>query len=244
MHPTHPPMGGQANIDPPPSSPSFFFFFSFSTRPRQMGINRKSRKPLENKLVVKCSRLNFYFKRNFWNRERDRGTSCENFEARALWMWSSKLRWRVRGRMLAAQIEDKRSKTPEMNGTNKCCAVNTSWHLYKEAKPCSTWLLLTTLWTKACQWGLRLVSWLFGQENNNSKHSTRYASSVFFLVLWLESVQSSCITAWNLPALLKACSNVNNSNWLTQPLTSKPMGLLKLLIYLSIEKCVFQEAAG
>lgn len=142
-------MGGQASIDPPPSSgvlPFFFllflFFISFSTRPRQMGINRKSRKQLENKLVVKCSRLNFYFKRNFWNTRRDRHISHKNFEAWALWMWSSKLRWRVRRRMSAAQMEDKRSKTLQMNGTNKCSAVNTTWHLYRKANPCSMWLFL------------------------------------------------------------------------------------------------------
>lgn len=77
FHPNHtqpnPPMGGQANIDPPSSPPIFLlflYFFSISTQPRQMRINRKSRKWLENKLVVKSSRLNFYFKRNFWNRGR------------------------------------------------------------------------------------------------------------------------------------------------------------------------------
>ncbi len=123
----------------------FLFFFSFSTQARQMGINRKSRKALENKLVVKCSRLNFYFKRNFWNRGREGHTSHKNFEAWALWMWSSKLRWRVSGRMLAARIEDKRSKTVQMNGTNKWSAVNTTWHLYREAKPCSALLFLTIL---------------------------------------------------------------------------------------------------
>lgn len=146
-----------------------------------MGINRKSRKRLENKLVVKCSRLNFYFKRNFWNRGKDGHTSHKNFEAWALWMWSSKLRWRVRGRMLAAQMEDKRSKTLQMNGTNKCSAVNTTWHLYwEEAKPCSTWLVLTILWSKACQSGLRVFSWLFRPEYNDWKNSTTYASCVFF----------------------------------------------------------------
>lgn len=95
-------MGGQANIDPPPSLR--LFFFSFSTQPRQMGINRKSRKWLKHNLVVKCSRLNFYFKRNF-EKGGDRHTRNKNFEAWVLWMWSNKLRsggcwllrWRIRG---------------------------------------------------------------------------------------------------------------------------------------------------
>lgn len=135
-------MGGQASIDPPPSSgvlPFFFSFFSFSSPfPPDQGRWES----IENKLVVKCSRLNFYFKRNFWNTRRDRHISHKNFEAWALWMWSSKLRWRVRRRMPAAQMEDKRSKTLQMNGTNKCSAVNTTWHLYRKANPCSMWLFL------------------------------------------------------------------------------------------------------
>lgn len=179
----------------PPRLSSFSLFLLLSTRPRQMGINRKSRKRLENKLVVKFSRLNFYFKRNFWKREKDRQTSYKNFEARALWMWSSKLRWRVRGRMLAAQIGDMRSKTLQMNGTNKCSAVDTTWHLYWEAKPCSTWLFLTILWTNTCQKGLWVFSWLFGQEYNDWTHSTNYASSVLirvYAILPYNGVKLAC----------------------------------------------------
>lgn len=138
----------------------FLLFFSLSTQPRQMGINRESRKWLENKLVVKCSRLNFYFKRNFWNRGKRRAHRSQE-------LWSGKLRWKVRGRMLAAQIEDKRSKTLQMNGTYKYSAVNTTWHLYRKAKSCWTWLFLTIFWTKACQRGLRAFSWLFGQQYND-----------------------------------------------------------------------------
>lgn len=57
----------------------------------------------------------------------------------------------------------------------------------------------------------------------------------------LESVQSPNTTVRNLPGFLKACSNVNSSNWMTQPLTSLAKGLLKVLKHLTIEKCVFQE---
>lgn len=89
-------------------SPSCFFFH-FSTQLRQTEINRKSRKRLENKLFVKCSRLNFYFKGTLWNRvSGSRYTSHKNFEAwvfgceAANWGEESEggcwqLRWRIRG---------------------------------------------------------------------------------------------------------------------------------------------------
>lgn len=61
----------------------------------------------------------------------------------------------------------------------------------------------------------------------------------FFSEFRLKAEQSSCKTVRSLSAVLEACSNVNNCSCLTQPLTSEPLGLLKLLIHLSIEKCVF-----
>lgn len=164
---------------PPP--PSYLSFFSFSIQPRQMGINRKSRKRLENKLVVKCCRLNFYFKGHS-SKRRGRGShnSRKNFEARTLWMWSSKLRWKVR-RMPAAQKEEKRSKTLQMNGTNKCSAVNTSWHLNGEAKPC--WC--TSFWavcrTRSCQTTIWVFRGLFRQTRQLG------LSKTFLSVSWRDS---------------------------------------------------------
>lgn len=120
MHPTPPPTGGQANIDPAASFPvflHFLFFFSFSTRPRQMGINRKSRKQTENKLVVKCSGLNFYFKGILWNGEEDWRTRPEDFEASALWTQGVKLRWRDSGENAGRWMED-------TSGTFELCASN------------------------------------------------------------------------------------------------------------------------
>lgn len=156
------------------------------------------------------------------------------FEVRALWMWSSKLRWGVRGRGVAAQTEDKRSKTLQMNGTNKCSAVNTTWHLCREAKLVQHSCFFFGLFS----WQ-RLVKWtrLFRLEFNDC--SSSYASSSLFCEFCLKAAQSSCKTVGSPSAVLEACSNVNNCSCLTQPLTPEPLGLLKLLIHLSIEKCVF-----
>lgn len=154
MHPTNPPMGGQAHIDPPPSSPSylFFSFFLLLFHPtKAFGNQYKIKETAEKKSWLWNVRDWTFTSKGTSETARDRYTTHKNFEAWAFWMWSSKLRWSVRGRMLAAQIVDKRSKTLQMNGTNKCSAVNTTWHLYREAKPCSRWWFLTILWTKGSE---------------------------------------------------------------------------------------------
>lgn len=95
-HPPDNPAGGHTSIDPSSFPPSlsfsfpFFFLFSFSSQARQKGINRKSRKRLGNKLLVKRYRVNFYFKGNFWNDgkrgEKKDAPACErNFDALACW---------------------------------------------------------------------------------------------------------------------------------------------------------------
>lgn len=189
MHPTHPLMGGQANIDPLPSSRSFFFFFPPTSPfpPDQGGWESIENQGNRWKISWSWNVLDWTFtsKGTSETGGRDRDTSWKNFEGWAAWMRGSKLRSGVMGRMLTAQTVDERSKTQQMNGTNKCCAVNTSWHLNRGAKPPSTQLLLTTVRTKAHKRGL---CWKMTWNRAVDLHS------VFFLEAWLESVQSSSPT--------------------------------------------------
>lgn len=53
------PSGGQAQINP--TAALTFPRIPFNST-EEMAIDRKSRKPLENKLPLKCSKVNFYFK--------------------------------------------------------------------------------------------------------------------------------------------------------------------------------------
>ena len=240
MHLTQPLMGGQASIDPPPSS--FFFSPPFPT-------NQGRRESIENQ--GNGWKVSWSWNVPEWTftskgtSEKKRGggrhTGCENLEAGSLWMWSSKLRWRVRGTMLAAQMEDERSKTLQMNWTNRCSAVNTAWHSYRKAKPRSTWLLWLCIEQRAVKgvWGFSA-----GRLDRSIMTENRALLSLPCLfpgvligvctTLSRNSVKHAC--------LLKAFSDVNNSDWLAQPLTSKPLGLLELLIHLSMKNV--QEAAG
>lgn len=200
-----------------------------------MGINRKSRQLLENKLVVKCSRLNFYIKRELLKQGKRQTRQSEELlksgpcgcEA-ANWGEESEgggwlLRRRIRGQKhyrWMGQISVLLLTQPDT------CAERLS--LFN----------IAVFFFGLFSWQ-RLVKWtrLFRLEFNDC--SSSYASSSLFCEFCLKAAQSSCKTVGSPSAVLEACSNVNNCSCLTQPLTPEPLGLLKLLIHLSIEKCVF-----
>lgn len=146
------------SIHHPPSC----FFFYFFTQPRQIEINRKSRKRLENKLFVKCSRLNFYFKGTLWNRVSGGHTSHKNFEAgvfgceAANWGEESEggcwqLRWRIRGQ--------KHYRWMGQIGVLLLTQPDTSTERLNLVQHSSFWLFVQ-------QQGLRVFSLLFWQLYN------------------------------------------------------------------------------
>lgn len=135
-----------------------FFFFSFSS---PFPPNQGRWESIENqgngwKISWSWNVLDWTFTSKGTSKnggERDRHPRRMNFEAWALWMWGGKLRWKVGGGCWHAQMEDKRSKTQEMNGTNKCSAVNTTWHLYRKAKPFSVAIFINFLDCRRGLWG-------------------------------------------------------------------------------------------